>query len=137
MSVFNADEAAGMQEIPELRYTMGFSVDGTPIPDPNSFSVTESDLDTMGERDATGYLHRNMVATKINMKIGWTSIPWNTIMDIGKLTRGPKFRFSFPNPFSGQVDTIDAYAGDRATTDKWSPPNGTWIGDISFSVIQY
>lgn len=125
------------QAFPELRYTMGFSVDKTPLPDPTSFSCTESDLDTMGERDATGYLHRNMVASKFNMKISWAVLPWDTIMDIGKLTKGPKFEFSFPNPFTGGIDTIDAYAGDRSTNDKWSPPNGIWTGDLSFSVIQY
>ena len=85
----------GMQDYPQLRYDMGFSVDNTPIPDPNEFSCTESDLDTMGERDATGYLHRNMVASKWNMKFSWVSLPWPTIMDIGKLTRGPKFAFTF------------------------------------------
>lgn len=125
------------QAFPELRYTMGFSVDKTPLPDPTSFSCTESDLDTMGERDATGYLHRNMVASKFNMKISWAVLPWDTIMDIGKLTKGPKFKFTFPNPFTGGIDTIDAYAGDRSTNDKRSPPNGIWTGDLSFSVIQY
>lgn len=137
MTIFNTDESAGMQDVPELRYTMGFCVDKVPIPDPNAFSCNESDLDTMGERDQTGYLHRNMVASKWNMKFSWTSIPWQTIMDIGKLVKGPKFQFTFPNPFTGEIDTIEAYAGDRATTDKWSPPNGVWLGDLSFSVIQY
>ena len=125
-------------DYPKMRYDMGFSVNGVPLPNPTEFSCTESDLDTMGKRDATGYLHRNMVARKVNMKIGWSSIPWETIMDIGRLTRGPKFSFTFPNPFSGgEIETIEAYAGDRSTTDKWSPPNGFWLGDISFSVIQY
>ena len=132
-----ASVSAGMRGYPEPSYTMGFSVDGTAIPDPNEFSCNEADLDTMGERDATGSLHRNMVATKWNMKIGWTGIPWDTIMDIGKLVKGPKFSFSFPCPFTGEVETIDAYAGDRSMTDKWSPLNGIWLGDISFSVIQY
>lgn len=125
------------QAFPTLSYSMGFCVDKTPIPDPTEFSCTESDLDTMGERDATGYLHRNMVASKFNMKLSWSLLPWDIIMDIGKLTKGPKFEFTFPNPFTGDIDTIDAYAGDRATKDKWSPPNGIWMGDLGFSVIQY
>lgn len=131
-------QRGGLQDYPQLKYSMGFSVDGTPIPDPMEFSCNESDLDTMGERDATGYLHRNMVASKWNMKIGWASIPWQVMTDIGKLVRGPKFSFTFPNPFAdGGKETIEAYAGDRASTDKWSPENGIWLGDISFSVIQY
>lgn len=131
------NETHGLSDFPPLKYTMHFAVDNTPIPDPAEFSCTESDLDTMGERDATGYLHRNMVASKWNMKLGWAGLPWDVIMEIGALTKGPKFNFSFPCPFTGQVETIEAYAGDRAVTDKWSPLNGIWLGDISFSVIQY
>lgn len=137
MGDYVSQAATGMRSTPALSYSMQFSVNGTPIPDPTEFSCTESDLDTMGERDATGYLHRNMVASKWNMKLSWASLPWDTIMDIGKLVKGPKFNFSFPNPFTGDVQTIEAYAGDRSTTDRWSPLNGIWLGDISFSVIQY
>ena len=131
-------ESYGLQEYPRIRYGMGFSVNGYPIPDPATFSCNESDLDTMGERDATGYLHRNMVASKWNMKIGWTALPWETLTEIGQLVKGPKFNFTFPNPFAdGGKETIEAYAGDRSVEDKWSPENSIWLGDMSFSVIQY
>ena len=126
-----------MQEFPQLSYSMGFSVNGTPIPNPSEFSCNYSDLDTMGERDANGYLHRNMVASKYNMKIAWKGVPWQTVMDIGALVVGPKFSFTFICPFTCGEETIEAYAGDRAFTDVWSPQNGVWLGDISFSVIQY
>ena len=48
---------------PTLTYKLGFSIDGTNIPDPSGFGGKESDLDTLGERDMLGDLHRNMVAT--------------------------------------------------------------------------
>ncbi len=41
-----------MTDYPYLSYTMGFMVGNMPIPDPSGFSGKESDLDTMGERDA-------------------------------------------------------------------------------------
>lgn len=127
-----------MTTFPTPSYSMGFKINNTAIPDPSEFSCNESDLDTMGERDATGYLHRNMVARKYNMKIAWSGIPWSIITTLGGLSRGPKFTFTFPNPFNGgTLTTIDAYAGDRSMTDKWSPANELWLGDISFSVIQY
>lgn len=131
------ETGGGLTDYPELNYHMGFCVNGVPIPDPAEFSCTESDLDTMGERDATGMLHRNMVASKFNMKLNWTNIPWDVIMELGKLVKGPEFQFTFPNPFMGGPHTIKAYAGDRSTDDRWSPLNGIWLGDISFSVIEY
>ena len=48
---------------PAYTYSMGFMIGSTAIPDPAVFTGAESDLDTMGERDATGYLHGDMVAT--------------------------------------------------------------------------
>ena len=73
-------EYRGAGVYPQYRYNMGFSINGEPIPDPSEFSGKESDLDTMGERDATGYLHRNMVATKYPVKLSYKNIPWDMLM---------------------------------------------------------
>lgn len=127
----------GTNQWPAVRYDMGFSVNGTPIPDPMTFTGKESDLDTMGERDATGYLHRNMVATKYPLKLAYKNIPWELLLDISKLVKGPKFSFTFPSPFTGEMETIEAYVGDRDFETVWSPTNGMWLANLSFSVIQY
>lgn len=66
----------------DYRYTMGFAVDGKPIPDPSGFSGSDSSLDTSAERDANGLLHRAMVATKHPLKIEWRNIEWNVITSI-------------------------------------------------------
>lgn len=124
-------------EYPALRYTMGFKVGNTPIPDPMVFTGAESDLDTMGERDATGYLHRNRVATKHPLKIEYHNIPWSLIMTIGGLLNSAKFSFTYPSPFTGAVSTIDAYVGDRDFETVWSPVNGLWLGNLKFSIIEY
>ena len=119
-------------------YNMGFQIGGTNIPDPSAFSGKESDLDTMGERDATGYLHRNRVATKHPINLEYKNIPWSTICEICALMTADKFTFRFPDPFSSnQYKTIDAYVGDRDFTAVWSPTNGIWIGNLKFSVIEY
>lgn len=126
-----------LREYPEPLYTMGFEINGVPIPDPNVFTGAESDLDTMGERDATGYLHRNRVATKHPLKIEYNNISWDMIMDISKLLRNDKFTFTFPSPFTGDMQTIDAYVGDRNFETVRSPLNGVWIGSLKFSIIEY
>lgn len=133
----NDIQVTGLQEYPPLRYTMGFCIEKVPIPDPAVFTGAESDLDTMGERDATGYLHRNMVATKHPLKMEYHNIPWDLIMDLGKLLRKDKFKFSYPSPFTGEIETMDAYVGDRDFESVWNPVNGIWIGNLKFSVIEY
>lgn len=123
---------------PYLTYTMGFKIGNDDIPDPSSFSGKESDLDTSGERDATGYLHRNRVSTKHPLSIEYKNIPWDVITELCAMMMSDKFSFTFPNPFAaGGTMTIQAYAGDRDFTAVWSPENGIWIGDLKVSIIEY
>lgn len=124
-------------EMPPLNYSMGFSVNGTPIPDCSEFSGKESDLDTMGERDATGYLHRKKVATKWPLKLSYKAIPSEVADDICKLIRSDKFSFTWYNPYYSELQTMEAYVGDRDFTAVWWPEGGTKLVDLSFSIIQY
>lgn len=120
-----------------LSYTMGFLVDDNPLPDPSAFSGKESDLDTMGERDAHGMLHRNKVATKHPLSIEYNNIPWSVITDICSLLRSEKFSFTYPDPWDNNPRTIQAYVGDRDFEAVWSPVDSEWIGNLKFSVIEY
>ena len=129
--------ASGGPEYPALRYSMGFSVNGEPIPDCSEFSGKESDLDTMGERDATGYLHRNKVATKYPLKLAYKTIPWHVAQDICALLRSDKFSFTWFSLFDGTMYTMDAYVGDRDWEAVWWPEGGTYLVNLSFSIIEY
>jgi hypothetical protein len=123
---------------PLLTFTMGFKVGNTDLPDPSAFSGKESDLDTMGERDATGFLHRNKVATKHPLSMSYNNIPWGAIREICALLTNASFQFTFPNPFSaGGTQTITADVGDRDFEAVWSPEDGDWIGNLKFSGIEY
>lgn len=119
------------------RFDMGFAVNDEPIPDPFEYSGSESSLDTSAERDATGYLHRNMVAIKHPMKIKWQNIDWKMICFILDKVRKDRFRFTCPDPAAGGIVTRECYAGDREWTCQWMPGGGEGIGDLSFSVIEY
>ena len=126
-----------MEDYSPPRYDLGFSINGTPIPDPTEFDGLISDLDTMAERDATGELHREMVATKYPVNIAYKNLPWDVIMDICPLLNGPEFQFTFPSPAHGGLHTIRAYSGDRKYNAVWLPTNAVWIGDLSFDVREY
>ena len=88
-----------------MNYSMGFKINGTAIPNPSSFSGKQSDLDTMGERDANGYLHRNKVATKHPLNLEYKNITWDTIQTIGSLLVNDKFTFSRNNSAAHKLNT--------------------------------
>ena len=117
-------------------YTMGFAVNGIPIPDPSAFSGAVSDLDASGERDATGELHRDRVATKIPIKLKFNNWDWEMITDLLRRISGDSFQFTYPNPTTGQLSTDKRYAGDR-DFDMVLKTNVGYIGNLSFSAIPY
>lgn len=116
-------------------YEMGFAVNGEPIPDPAKFSGRDSDLDTEGGRDATGTLHRNKVATKHPMKISYENIGWEMIQSIMSKMVDAQFQFTYPDPCG--LTTITAYAGDREWECVMADYKKGYIGNLSFSIIEY
>lgn len=126
-----------LQEYPAPKYSMGFRVNNTPIPDPAEFSGKESDLDTMGERDATGYLHRNKVATKYPLKLSYHNIPTDLACTICNLLRHDKFTFTWFSPYHNGTHTMDAYVGDRDFEATWWPEGGIYLVNLNFSIIEY
>lgn len=123
----------------EYTYLMGFSIAGTSIPDPSTYSGVQSDLDTLGERDATGRLRRNKVATKRHMELEWKNIEWSMMKKIGQAMGGKKDRFSFkyPDPLGG-IQTITAYCGDRnwSVTSCLSDLRDEWIGTLKVKIVE-
>lgn len=117
-------------------YTMGFAVNGIPIPDPSAFSGAVSDLDASGERDATGELHRDRVATKIPIKLKFNNWDWEMITDLLQRISSDSFQFTYPNPATGQLSTDKRYAGDREF-DMVLKTNVGYIGNLSFSALPY
>lgn len=126
-------------------YRMGFQINGSPIPDPSVFTGAASALDTSGGRDATGTLHRAMVATKHPLKLEYHSITFDMMENIMSKMRGDSFQFTFPDPLEGYI-TIKAYVGDRewetqAAQNQVQEQSATWkrswLGNLSFSVIEY
>ena len=120
----------------ELRYTMGFAVNGSPIPDPSVFTGKESALDSEGGRDANGLLHRKMVATKHPLKLEYHNLYWQQMEAIMNKLTGESFNFTYPDPMHG-TQTIKAYVGDRDWTCTMASQTRGYLGDLSFSVIEF
>lgn len=137
-----------MTIVREMKYRMGFQVNGEPIPDPAVFTGKNSALDSQGGRDATGTLHRAMVARKHPIKLEYHAITFEVMRGIMELMQGESFQFTFPDPMEGSI-TVKAYCGDL----DWSTHMATeyvqagdsdnlgwqsgWLGDLSFSVIEF
>lgn len=122
----------------QYRFKMGFLVNETPIPDPSSFTGSVSDLDTLGERDSTGTLRRNKIATKYHSKLEWRNIGWEMLQYIGGLLgEGDRFRFCYIDPIGGQQE-ITAYCGDREWEAVFcaAPDERDWVGTLRVSVIE-
>ena len=120
------------------KYDMGFEVNGSPIPDPSGFSGKDSALDASGERDASGTLHRDMVATKQPLKLEYSALDWGMIRSILSKLTGESFQFTFPDPNAeGSPRTMTAYVGDRDWDVQLIMETGEYVGKLSFSVIEF
>lgn len=128
-------------------YALGFKVNGTPIPDPTTWSGEVSDLDIFGERDQTGLLHRKRVAKKEPMKLNYTNITWEEAHNILALTSGESFAFTFRSIETNAPKTIIAYRGanvnytvNQCFGGDFDNSEGTGTNclvTIDFSIIEY
>ena len=122
---------------------MGFAINGVAIPDPAGFGYKSQSEDTSAERDTTGYLHRQMVATKYNVSLSWNGLDYVTASSILRAVRAPKFIFSFPCPEEENetgIHTGEYYAGDRSMdaikmVDEENKEN--WIVSMNFDCIEF
>ena len=121
-------------------YHLGFAVNGVPLPDPAGFGGETSDLDLSGERDTTGYLHRDFVAQKVPTELRYKNIDWGMCNTILQAVNSPDFQFTFPDPNVGGLRTGTYYAGNRKWNAVWMPEGENeegWYADLTFSVIEY
>lgn len=119
---------------------MKLKVNDTDLPDPSSWNYQVGDLDTSGSRDATGYLHRAYVATKINYEFSWNALEWEQLETILNAVNTPKFRFTGPDPRTFKKSyTGDYYVGDRTGDVKYYRPDKEEVAVFSLKLkfIEY
>lgn len=124
----------------QYNYAMGIKVDGVAIPDPSEWNYQVGDLDTSGNRDATGLLHRAYVATKINYEFNWNALEWEMLKKILDAVQTPKFRMVAPDPRRfGKTYTGSYYVGDRTGKGWYYLPEKDEIATFSLKLkfIEY
>ena len=105
-------------------YKLGIKVNNVMIPDPAKWSYQVGDLDTSGNRDATGLLHRAYVATKINYEFTWNALEWEMLNTILSAVQNPQFTLKAPDPRNfAQSYTGTYYVGDRTGDVLYYLPN--------------
>lgn len=122
------------------RYDMGIKVRNTPFPDPSKWDYEVADLDTEAERDATGYLHRKKVATKVNYSFEWPGLGWEMLTLMLEAVDSAKFMLTAPDPRNYQrMWTGDYYVGNRDGTNLfyWPEHPETAVFTLKLKFIQY
>lgn len=81
---------------------------------PSKATVSYQDLDGESERNADGYLVRQVIRRNV-VKVELEFPPMSTtdINNILAALNAPEFSFTYPDPLTGSSNTIRAYCGDR------------------------
>lgn len=123
-----------------FRYDMGITVGGVAIPDPSKWNYEVADLDLSGERDATGYLHRDRVATKINYNFEWNGLTWAMLQTVLATVTPAKFTLVAPDPRTFNTTyTGDYYVGNRSGGAYYYRTGSTEkaVFTLKMNLIQY
>lgn len=119
---------------------MGFKINGTPIPDPSGWEYEVADLDVSGERDTTGLLHRDRVATKVNYSLEWSVLTWEDLQLILSAVSADKFELVAPDPrsFLGTY-TGNYYVGNRSGKAHFYLPERDYVSvySLKLKLIEY
>lgn len=85
---------------------------GADIPSPTEIIPSMYDI-TEGERDSTGTMHIDLVATKYKLQLKWGILSKNEISTLLGKIKPITFNVTFDDPESGSEKTINVYKGDR------------------------
>jgi len=92
-------------------------IDGTVIPPPSGYGFSEADLVENSNRNADGYLSWDTVRQNVGkLDLTWDNLDGGRLQAVIAAIRGKKkFMATFFNPNTGDWETREFYAGDRAT----------------------
>lgn len=113
------------------------SINGVPVPPPDTYEVVISDLDASANRSANGTLFRDRVAVKRTINMSWL------LLDSSELSRllnsvSPVFvTVAYLDPLLNGMRTGEFYSADRPQGVAVKNADGSYKWrDISISLIE-
>lgn len=89
-------------------------IGGVAMPTPSEMTPSIYDI-TDGERDSTGTMHIDLIATKYKLECKWNILNQANLTKILNATKNITFSISFIDPVTGTEKTINVYKGDIST----------------------
>ena len=113
-------------------------VDGTQLPCPSTFTWGLQDVSASDSgRTQDAVMHKNRIAQKRTLSIGWNAPSWEDTCKIIKAVNPEYIKVEYPDPLSGNKhEERTFYVGDRSAPFKcW------WVGNqrmegVSFDFIE-
>jgi hypothetical protein len=91
-------------------------IEGVDLPAPSGYKFNEADIVTNADRNDAGYANWDVVRFNVGrLDLTWENVSRDKIVQIVSAIRNKqKFRCTFLNLNTGEVETREFYSGDRA-----------------------
>lgn len=89
------------------------SIGGAEMPVPSSMTPMMYDI-TEAERDSTGTMHIDLVATKYKLECSWSYLTQEQMTQILNAINSITFSVTFKDPLTGSDKSMNVYKGDRS-----------------------
>lgn len=110
-------------------------IGGVDVPTPSELTVNIYDI-TEGERDSTGTMHIDLVATKYKVESKWNVLTQQQMTSILNAISAITFNVTFTDPTTGSLKTITAYKGDRSVPFMMVKDGVTYYKDFKVNFIE-
>lgn len=110
-------------------------ISGGEMPSPSELTVNIYDI-TDGERDSTGTMHLDLIATKYKVEAKWNVLKQSDLAKILSAINKITFSVAFIDPTTGKEKTISAYKGDRNIPIMRVKGNDVYYKDFKVNFIE-
>ena len=125
------------EKMENLAKEVFLTVDGESMPCPSVFSWGLQDVSAAESgRTDDAIMHKNRVAQKRKIGLGWNGKDWKTTAKIMQAFNPEYIMVRYPDMLSGEYETREFYVGDRTAPVKWWFSSQKIIEQISFDIIE-
>lgn len=105
------------------------------MPTPSAMSPMIYDI-TEAERDSTGTMHIDLVATKYKLECSWAYLTQEQMTHILNAINPITFNVTFTDPKSGSDKTMNVYKGDRTIPILFIKEGKNYYKDFKVNFIE-